>query len=164
MKEGATIFGYHVSNPSDFGVVEFDKDGKVLSIEEKPKVPKSSYAVPGLYFYDNRVVSIAKTITPSARGELEITSVNNAYLSEGKLRVELFGRGMAWLDTGTHRAMLDAANFVDAIQQRQGLYVACLEEIAYSKGWITKASLLESAARYGKSDYGKYLTQIAEKE
>ena len=164
MKEGATIFGYHVSNPSDFGVVEFDKDGKVLSIEEKPKVPKSSYAVPGLYFYDNRVVSIAKTITPSARGELEITSVNNAYLSEGKLRVELFGRGMAWLDTGTHRAMLDAANFVDAIQQRQGLYVACLEEIAYSNGWITKASLLESAARYGKSDYGKYLTQIAEKE
>ena len=164
MKEGATIFGYHVSNPSDFGVVEFDKDGKVLSIEEKPKVPKSSYAVPGLYFYDNRVVSIAKTITPSARGELEITSVNNAYLSEGKLRVELFGSGMAWLDTGTHRAMLDAANFVDAIQQRQGLYVACLEEIAYSKGWITKASLLESAARYGKSDYGKYLTQIAEKE
>ena len=164
MKEGATIFGYHVSNPSDFGVVEFDKDGKVLSIEEKPKVPKSSYAVPGLYFYDNRVVSIAKTITPSARGELEITSVNNVYLSEGKLRVELFGRGMAWLDTGTHRAMLDAANFVDAIQQRQGLYVACLEEIAYSKGWITKASLLESAARYGKSDYGKYLTQIAEKE
>ncbi|MBR2592751.1 MAG: glucose-1-phosphate thymidylyltransferase RfbA [Oscillospiraceae bacterium] len=163
-KEGATIFGYHVSNPSDFGVVEFDKDGKVLSIEEKPKVPKSSYAVPGLYFYDNRVVSIAKTITPSARGELEITSVNNVYLSEGKLRVELFGRGMAWLDTGTHRAMLDAANFVDAIQQRQGLYVACLEEIAYSKGWITKASLLESAARYGKSDYGKYLTQIAEKE
>lgn len=164
MKEGATIFGYHVSNPSDFGVVEFDKNGKVLSIEEKPKVPKSSYAVPGLYFYDNRVVSIAKTITPSARGELEITSVNNAYLSEGKLRVELFGRGMAWLDTGTHRAMLDAANFVDAIQQRQGLYVACLEEIAYSKGWITKASLLESAARYGKSDYGKYLIQIAEKE
>lgn len=164
MKEGATIFGYHVSNPSDFGVVEFDKDGKVLSIEEKPIVPKSSYAVPGLYFYDNRVVLIAKTITPSARGELEITSVNNAYLSEGKLRVELFGRGMAWLDTGTHRAMLDAANFVDAIQQRQGLYVACLEEIAYSKGWITKASLLESAARYGKSDYGKYLTQIAEKE
>ena len=163
-KEGATIFGYHVSNPSDFGVVEFDKDGKVLSIEEKPQKPKSSYAVPGLYFYDNRVVEIAKTITPSARGELEITSVNNAYLAEGKLRVELFGRGMAWLDTGTHRAMLDAANFVDAIQQRQGLYVACLEEIAYSKGWIDRNNLLESATRYGKSDYGKYLVQIAEKE
>ncbi|MBQ8994398.1 MAG: glucose-1-phosphate thymidylyltransferase RfbA [Oscillospiraceae bacterium] len=163
-KEGATIFGYHVSNPSDFGVVEFDKDGKVLSIEEKPQKPKSSYAVPGLYFYDNRVVEIAKTITPSARGELEITSVNNAYLVEGKLRVELFGRGMAWLDTGTHRAMLDAANFVDAIQQRQGLYVACLEEIAYSKGWIDRNNLLESATRYGKSDYGKYLVQIAEKE
>lgn len=160
---GATIFGYHVSNPSDFGVVEFDKDGKVLSIEEKPKEPKSSYAVPGLYFYDNHVVEIAKTITPSARGELEITAVNNAYLEDGTLRVELFGRGMAWLDTGTHRAMLDAANFVDAIQQRQGLYVACLEEIAYSKGWITRDSLLESAVRYGKSDYGKYLIQIAGK-
>ena len=160
---GATIFGYHVSNPSDFGVVEFDKDGKVLSIEEKPKEPKSSYAVPGLYFYDNHVVEIAKTITPSARGELEITAVNNAYLEDGTLRVELFGRGMAWLDTGTHRAMLDAANFVDAIQQRQGLYVACLEEIAYSKGWITRDSLLESAVRNGKSDYGKYLIQIAGK-
>ena len=161
-KEGATIFGYHVSNPSDFGVVEFSPDGKVLSIEEKPQKPKSSYAVPGLYFYDNRVVEIAKHIKPSARGELEITAVNNAYLLAGDLRVELFGRGMAWLDTGTHRAMLDAANFVDAIQQRQGLYVACLEEIAYSKCWIDKENLLTSAERYGKSDYGKYLRQIAE--
>ena len=161
-KEGATIFGYHVSNPTDFGVVEFSPDGKVLSIEEKPQQPKSSYAVPGLYFYDNRVVEIAKHIKPSARGELEITAVNNAYLLAGDLRVELFGRGMAWLDTGTHRAMLDAANFVDAIQQRQGLYVACLEEIAYAKGWIDKENLLVSAQRYGKSDYGKYLRQIAE--
>ena len=142
--------------------MEFSPDGKVLSIEEKPQHPKSSYAVPGLYFYDNRVIEIAKHIQPSARGELEITAVNNAYLLAGDLRVELFGRGMAWLDTGTHRAMLDAANFVDAIQQRQGLYVACLEEIAYSKGWISRENLLQSADRYGKSDYGKYLRQIAE--
>ena len=161
---GATIFGYHVKNPEEFGVVEFDKQGKVLSIEEKPKNPKSHYAVPGLYFYDNRVVEIAKNVKPSARGELEITAVNNAYLEKGELRVELFGRGMAWLDTGTHRAMLDAANFVDAIQQRQGLYVSCLEEIAFRRGYITRAQLRAAAQRYGKSDYGRYLLQIAERE
>ena len=161
-ESGATIFGYHVKNPEDFGVVEFDKDGKVLSIEEKPKTPKSHYAVPGLYFYDNRVVEIAKNVKPSARGELEITAVNNAYLEMGELRVELFGRGMAWLDTGTHRAMLDAANFVDAIQQRQGLYVSCLEEIAFRRGYITREQLREAAVRYGKSDYGRYLLQIAD--
>ncbi|MBR5501964.1 MAG: glucose-1-phosphate thymidylyltransferase RfbA [Oscillospiraceae bacterium] len=161
-ESGATIFGYHVKNPEDFGVVEFDKDGKVLSIEEKPKAPKSHYAVPGLYFYDNRVVEIAKNVKPSARGELEITAVNNAYLEMGELRVELFGRGMAWLDTGTHRAMLDAANFVDAIQQRQGLYVSCLEEIAFRRGYITREQLREAAVRYGKSDYGRYLLQIAD--
>ena len=161
-ESGATIFGYHVKNPEDFGVVEFDKEGKVLSIEEKPKAPKSHYAVPGLYFYDNRVVEIAKNVKPSARGELEITAVNNAYLEMGELRVELFGRGMAWLDTGTHRAMLDAANFVDAIQQRQGLYVSCLEEIAFRRGYITREQLREAAVRYGKSDYGRYLLQIAD--
>lgn len=161
-ESGATIFGYHVKNPEDFGVVEFDKEGRVLSIEEKPKAPKSHYAVPGLYFYDNRVVEIAKNVKPSARGELEITAVNNAYLEMGELRVELFGRGMAWLDTGTHRAMLDAANFVDAIQQRQGLYVSCLEEIAFRRGYITREQLREAAVRYGKSDYGRYLLQIAD--
>ena len=130
-KDGATIFGYHVSNPTDFGVVEFDEDWNVLSIEEKPSKPKSDYAVPGLYFYDNNVVQIAKEVKPSVRGELEITSVNNEYLKQKKLKVELFGRGMAWLDTGTHRAMLAAANFVETVQTRQGLYVSCIEEIAY---------------------------------
>lgn len=161
-QEGATIFGYHVSNPRDFGVVDFDDDGRVLSIEEKPKTPKSNYAVPGLYFYDNHVVEIAKSVKPSARGELEITSVNNAYLEQGKLRVELFGRGMAWLDTGTHRAMLDAANFIEAVQTRQGLYVACLEEIAYRNGFINKEQLLKQADRFQKTEYGQYLYQIAE--
>ena len=161
-QDGATIFGYHVSNPKDFGVVDFDSDGNVLSIEEKPQNPKSNYAVPGLYFYDNNVVEIAKNVKPSARGELEITSVNNAYLEQGKLKVELFGRGMAWLDTGTHRAMLDAANFIEAVQTRQGLYVACLEEIAYRNGFIDKAQLLEQADRFQKTEYGQYLYQIAE--
>ncbi len=161
-QEGATIFGYHVSNPRDFGVVDFDDDGRVLSIEEKPQTPKSNYAVPGLYFYDNNVVEIAKNVKPSARGELEITSVNNAYLEQGKLRVELFGRGMAWLDTGTHRAMLDAANFIEAVQTRQGLYVACLEEIAYRNGFISKEQLLNQADRFQKTEYGQYLYQIAE--
>lgn len=161
-EEGATIFGYHVSNPRDFGVVEFDDNSNVVSIEEKPEHPKSSYAVPGLYFYDNDVVEISKNIKPSARGELEITAVNNEYLNRGKLKVELFGRGMAWLDTGTHRGLLDAANFVEAIQTRQGLYVACLEEIAYRKGFINKEQLIKLAEPLSKIEYGKYLLKIAE--
>lgn len=160
-KTGATIFGYHVSNPWDFGVVEFDKDGTVLSIEEKPKVPKSNYAVPGLYFYDNEVVKIAKNVKPSARGELEITSVNNEYLKQGKLKVELFGRGMAWLDTGSHRSLLDAANFIEAVQTRQGLYIACLEEIAFRNKFIDKDQLLKLAQNLKTTDYGKYLFEVA---
>ena len=161
-KDGATIFGYHVSNPREFGVVDFDEDGNVLYIEEKPQYPKSNYAVPGLYFYDNNVVEIAKNVKPSARGELEITSVNNAYLEAGKLKVELFGRGMAWLDTGTHHAMLDAANFIEAVQTRQGLYVACLEEIAYRNGFIDKSALLKQAESMKKTEYGQYLYTVAE--
>jgi len=160
--EGATIFGYHVSDPHAFGVVEFDKDGNVLSIEEKPAQPKSNYAVPGLYFYDNQVVEIAKTVEPSARGEKEITAVNNAYLEMGELKVELFGRGMAWLDTGTHQAMHEAGNFIEAVQKRQGLYVACLEEIAYRNKWISKDQLLTHAEKYKKSDYGQYLFKVAD--
>ena len=143
----STIFGYHVSNPRDFGVVEFDEDFNVISIEEKPENPKSNYVVPGLYFYDNDVVEIAKNIKPSERGELEITSINNEYLKRGKLKVELFGRGMAWLDTGTHKGLLDASNFVEVIQTRQGLYIACLEEIAYRKGYIEKARFIYSMFR-----------------
>lgn len=161
-KKGATIFGYHVSDPCEFGVVEFDDDGNVLSIVEKPAVPKSNYAVPGLYFYDNRVVEIAKNVKPSARGEIEITSVNNAYLDMGELKVELFGRGMAWLDTGNHRAMLDAANFIEAVQTRQGQYISCLEEIAYRNGFITKEQLLQQAKILEKTEYGKYLFFVAE--
>jgi len=160
-RDEATIFGYHVSNPKEFGVVEFDEDNNVVSIEEKPQFPKSNYAVPGLYFYDNDVVQIAKTIKPSKRGELEITAINNEYLNRGKLKVELFGRGMAWLDTGTHRGLLDAANFVEAIQTRQGLYVACIEEIAYKKGFISREQLLKLAEPLMKTEYGKYLIQIA---
>ena len=160
-RDEATIFGYHVSNPKEFGVVEFDDENNVVSIEEKPQFPKSNYAVPGLYFYDNDVVQIAKTIKPSKRGELEITAVNNEYLKRGKLKVELFGRGMAWLDTGTHRGLLDAANFVEAIQTRQGLYVACIEEIAYKKGFISREQLLKLAEPLMKVEYGKYLVQIA---
>ena len=163
-EKGATIFGYHVANPKAFGVVDFDKGGNVLSIEEKPAEPKSNYAVPGLYFYDNRVVDIAKHVKPSARGEIEITAVNNAYLELGELKVELFGRGMAWLDTGTHRSMLDAANFVEAVQTRQGLYIACLEEIAYNSGFISREQLLSQAEKLKTTDYGQYLFQVAGKE
>ncbi len=160
-RDEATIFGYHVSDPQAFGVVEFDKDFNVLSIEEKPKVPKSNYAVPGLYFYDNDVVEIAKNVKPSERGELEITSVNNEYLRRGKLKVELFGRGMAWLDTGTHKGLLEASNFVEAVQTRQGLYIACLEEIAYRKGYIDKEQLLELAKPLMKTEYGQYLVKVS---
>lgn len=160
-REESTIFGYHVSDPTAFGVVEFDQDFNVLSIEEKPAEPKSNYAVPGLYFYDNDVVEIAKNIKPSPRGELEITDINNEYLRRGKLKVELFGRGMAWLDTGTHRGLLDAANYVEAVQTRQGLYVSCLEEIAYRKGYISKEQLLELAQPLLKTEYGQYLVKIA---
>ena len=158
---GATIFGYHVSNPTEFGVVAFDEKGNVLSIEEKPPQPKSSYAVPGLYFYDNQVVDIAKNVKPSSRGEIEITSVNNTYLEKGQLKVELFGRGMAWLDTGTHSSMLNASVFVETIQQRQGLYVSCLEEIAYKRGYITNEILLEQADKMKNTEYGQYLYRIA---
>jgi glucose-1-phosphate thymidylyltransferase len=161
-KEGATIFGYHVGDLTSFGVVEFDEQYNVVSIEEKPQKPKSNYAVPGLYFYDNDVVEIAKNVKPSDRGEIEITAVNNEYLRRGNLKVELFGRGMAWLDTGTHRGLLEASNFVEAIQTRQGLYVACLEEIAYRKGFINKEQLLKLAEPLMKIEYGKYLTQIAD--
>lgn len=161
-ESGATIFGYHVSNPEEFGVVEFDESFNVLSIEEKPMEPKSPYAVPGLYFYDNSVIEISKNIKPSARGELEITSVNNEYLKRKQLKVELLGRGIAWLDTGTHRGLLDAANFVEAIQTRQGLYVACIEEIAYRRGFINKEQLVNLARPLEKVEYGKYLLKIAE--
>lgn len=160
-RDEPTIFGYHVVDPTSFGVVEFDKDLNVVSIEEKPEKPKSSYAVPGLYFYDNDVVEIAKNVKPSSRGELEITSINNEYLRRGKLKVELLGRGMAWLDTGTHKGLLEASNFVEAIQTRQGLYIACLEEIAYRKGYITKTKLLELAQPLMKTEYGQYLVKIA---
>lgn len=160
-REGATIFGYHVSNPKEFGVVEFDEEYNVISIEEKPKHPKSKYAVPGLYFYDNDVVEIAKSIKPSPRGELEITSINNEYLRRGKLKVELLGRGMAWLDTGTHKGLLEASNFVEVVQTRQELYVACIEEIAYRKGYITRHQLLELAQPLLKTEYGRYLIKIA---
>ena len=164
LEHGAVIFGYPVPNPSAFGVVAFDKDGNVLSIEEKPEKPKSHYAVPGLYFYDNDVVQIAKTITPSARGELEITSVNNAYLRRGDLSVKLFGRGLAWLDTGTHESLLEAANFVSIIQKRQGNYVACIEEIAWRMGYISTEQLIRLAQPLLKTEYGQYLLRIAEGE
>lgn len=162
LTEGAVIFGYPVHNPTSFGVVEFDRDGRVLSIEEKPKQPKSKYAVPGLYFYDNSVVEIAKSVQPSERGELEITSVNNEYLKRGKLHVIKFFRGMAWLDTGTYDGLQEASTFVSIIQKRQGLYVSCIEEIAYRRGFISRNQLLELAKPLMKTEYGIYLKEIAE--
>ena len=158
---GAVIFGYFVKDPTAYGVVEFNADGKVLGIEEKPSAPKSNYAVPGLYFYNNDVVKIAQDIKPSARGEIEITAVNNAYLEKGSLSVELLGRGMAWLDTGTYDGLREASNFIATIQKRQGLYVSCIEEIAYRNDWLSKEKLLELAKGY-KTDYGRYLEYIAE--
>ncbi len=160
--EGATIFGYYVRDPREYGVVEFDENGKAISIEEKPEHPKSKYAVPGLYFYDNDVVEIAKNIKPSARGELEITSVNNAYLDRGDLYVETLGRGFAWLDTGNPDMLLKAANFVEAIEKREGLYVSCIEEIAYKRGFIDREQLLKLAEPLKKTSYGKYMIDVAE--
>ncbi len=160
-ESGATIFGYYVRDPRAYGVVEFDASGKAISIEEKPEHPKSNYAVPGLYFYDNKVVEIAANVKPSARGEIEITSINNEYLNRGELRVETMGRGFAWLDTGNHDSLLDAADFVCAFQKRQGLYISCIEEIAYKRGFITKEQLLELAEPLMKTDYGKYLLEVA---
>lgn len=158
---GATVFGYRVKDPERFGVINFDDEGRALSIEEKPKQPKSSYAVTGLYFYDNDVVQIAKAVKPSPRGELEITDVNNAYLKRGDLQVERFGRGFAWLDTGTHDSLLEASQYVQTIEHRQGLKVACLEEIAYENRWISREHLLERAAYFGKTGYGQYLFTLA---
>jgi glucose-1-phosphate thymidylyltransferase len=158
---GGAIFGYYVKDPAAYGVVEFDPQGRALSIEEKPAQPKSHYAVPGLYFYDNEVTGIAKSIQPSARGEIEITAVNNAYLAKGRLSVEVLGRGMAWLDTGTYDGLLEAANFIETIQKRQGMYVSCIEEIAYNNGWINRDELITLAAGY-KTGYGEYLKYIAE--
>ena len=160
-KPGATIFGYYVRDPREYGVVEFDESGKALSIEEKPEHPKSNYAVPGLYFYDNDVVEIAKNVKPSARGEIEITSINNEYLRRGNLHVETLGRGFAWLDTGNHDSLLDASDFVAAFQKRQGLYISCIEEIAYKRGFIDKDQLLKLAEPLMKTAYGKYLTEVA---
>ena len=158
--DGATIFGYRVANPSAYGVVEFAKDGRVVSLEEKPSQPKSNYAVPGLYFYDRDVVSLARSLKPSARGELEITDLNRLYLERGKLQVELFGRGTAWLDTGTHDSLMEAAQFVHVLENRTGLKISCLEEIAYSKGWIDRAGLEANIKKLGKSSYGEYLRRL----
>lgn len=160
-ESGATIFGYYVRDPREYGVVEFDEKGIALSIEEKPEHPKSNYAVPGLYFYDNDVVEIARNVKPSARGEIEITSINNAYLQRGALRVETLGRGFAWLDTGSHDMLLDAADFVAAFQKRQGLYISCIEEIAYRRGFITKEQLLKLAEPLMKTAYGQYIVEVA---
>jgi glucose-1-phosphate thymidylyltransferase len=160
-EKGATIFGYYVKDPREYGVVEFDETGRAISIEEKPENPKSNYAVPGLYFYDNDVVEIAKNVKPSARGEIEITSINNEYLRRGTLRVETMGRGFAWLDTGNHDALLEAADFVAAFQKRQGLYVSCIEEIAYKRGFIDRDQLLKLAEPLMKTAYGQYLVDVA---
>lgn len=160
-EKGATIFGYYVRDPREYGVVEFDESGRALSIEEKPENPKSNYAVPGLYFYGNEVVEIAKNVKPSARGEIEITSINNEYLRRGSLMVETLGRGFAWLDTGNHNSLLDAADFVAAVQKRQGMYISCIEEIAYKRGFITKEQLLKLAEPLMKTDYGKYMVEVA---
>ena len=160
LEKGAIVFGYPVKDPRAYGVVEFDENGKAISLEEKPENPKSNYAIPGLYFYDNTVVEKAKNVNPSARGEIEITTVNEMYLSEGKLNVKNLGRGVAWLDTGTHDALLEAANFVQTVQKRQGFYIACIEEIAYAKGWINKEQLLKLAEPMMKTEYGKYLKDL----
>ncbi len=162
LKSGAVIFGYYVKDPRAYGVVEFDADGKAISIEEKPAKPKSNYAVPGLYFYDNSVVAIAEQLSPSARGELEITDLNRVYLEKGELDVLVFGRGMAWLDAGTHDSLLEASNFIEAIQKRQGLYVACLEEIAFRRGYISSAQLKVLAQELNATEYGRYLRDIAD--
>lgn len=164
LEEGAKIFGYYVKDPRAFGVVEFDECGNVISMEEKPEKPKSHYAVPGLYFYDNTVVEKAKTLKPSPRGELEITDLNKLYMDEGKLKVDLLGRGMAWLDTGTHSSMLKAANFVEAVQSTQGTYIASLEEIAYRKGWINELQLVELAKPLLKTNYGQYLMDLLDRD
>lgn len=164
LKEGAVIFGYYVKDPGAFGVVEFDSEGSVLSLEEKPEHPKSNYVIPGLYFYDNNVIEIAKNVKPSSRGEIEITSVNEAYLKERKLKVELLGRGMAWLDTGTHIGLLEASNFVEVVQKRQGFYIACLEEIAYNNGWIDDEKVLKLARSLEKTDYSKYLADLIQND
>lgn len=160
-ERGATVFGYHVQDPERYGVVEFDHHGKVLSVEEKPKVPKSNYAITGLYFFDNRVVEIAKNVQPSARGELEITSINEAYLNMGELEVELLGRGFTWLDTGTHQSLVAATNFVKTVEEHQGIKIAALEEIAYINGWIDKEELIESSKKFSKTGYGQYLLRVA---
>ncbi|ADZ09168.1 glucose-1-phosphate thymidylyltransferase [Methanobacterium lacus] len=163
LDKGAVIFGYYVKNPRPFGVVEFDEEGNVLSVEEKPENPKSNYVVPGLYFYDNSVIDIAKNIAPSDRGEIEITSVNDEYLKRKELKVELLGRGMAWLDTGTHIGLLEASNYVEAIQKRQGFYIACLEEISFNNGWIDEDIVLKSAESLEKTDYSKYLVELVKR-